>query len=98
MAFANQKWYSLTGFSTEADNTSPGWWASIVCPEDIPLAFQSFSQLQDKKEAVHFEIRLAVASKQFSFPITWVLGEFFPFLTFLWKGQFLLSGGISLTG
>jgi len=77
MAFANQEWYSLTGFPTDADSESPGWWAPIVYPDDINLAFQSFSKLQDHEQAVSFEIRLAKESKHFSHPITWVLGKHF---------------------
>ena len=78
MAFANTKWYSLTDFPKDADNSSPGWWAPIVHQDDIPLAFASFSQLQFDKEPVHFEIRLAVPSKQFNSTFTWVLVSAYP--------------------
>ena len=79
MAFANTKWYSLTDFPIDADNKSPGWWSSIVYPDDMPLAFASFSQLQYDKQPVHFEIRLAVASKQYPISMfTWVLVSAYP--------------------
>lgn len=79
MAFANTKWYSLTDFPRDADNKSPGWWASIVYLDDMTIAFESFSQLQFDKQPVHFEIRLAVPSKQFpSSAITWVLVSAYP--------------------
>lgn len=78
MAFANHKWYSLCDFPEGSDSTSPGWWASIVYPDDLPHAFSSFSQLQLDKQHVHFEIRLAAPSKQYPSSFTWVLVSAYP--------------------
>lgn len=78
MAFANKKWYSLTDFSEESDNSSPGWWSPIVYPDDLPYAFSCFSQLQLEHQPVHFEIRLAVPSKQYTSSYTWVLVSAYP--------------------
>jgi len=79
MAFANKMWYTLTAFKEGSDTKSPGWWAPIVYPDDMAIAFASFSKLQDDKQTVHFEIRLAVASKQYPFSaFTWVLVSAYP--------------------
>jgi len=78
MAFANNKWYSLTDFPEEADKSSPGWWSPVVYPDDLPYAFSSFGKLQVDKVPIHFEIRLSAPSKQHDATFTWVLVSAYP--------------------